>query len=333
MDAKDVAGIRAARDTDYPARQLIELPTHVATGSDFSDSFDIAESVLGRKVQQGSLFAYLFRRFGNPNRGSDPDKDLAAYLLTTTSPDMLLKIVPYAGGDVSISFTFLVPHDVRRACDDWLSRDRDAHQAAFLDWIETEGRIPDWAEQTAEAMSKSGWPIREGATGWRRMMPGIAMLAHLGVRDDDPADRADAIRWHQSVRAEYEKRHPLPPVQWRGGDMSAWDDDDPMKTRAEAMVATLRDLLRPVWIRDVPIGIHGRIDERNPGAPGNVGDDAERALSAGYPSGDLGNQDPGGFARLHAAVLRLDPDPVAAIALATAMLTDDAVQALSGQDA
>ena len=320
--------VRLARSQDYPATRLIELPTHVSTGDDFSDSFDIAETVLGKEVQQGSLFAYLFRRFGNPNKGSDPDKELAAYLLTTTRKDMLLKIVPYAGGDVSISFTFLVPHDVRHLCDDWMSRDRDAHQEAFVDWIEAEGRVPEWAEDLAEKTAQGSWPVPEGATGWRRMMTGVAMIAHFGVREGDEPDKVEAIRWYQSVREDYEALHPVPPVQWRTRDVATWEDDDPKKPYAEAMMATLRDLLRPVWIRDVAIGIHGQIDEQDPEALGNTGPDADIAASAGYPSGDLGNRDAVGFAALHGAILRLDPD--ASVAMARAMELIEA--AAKGED-
>lgn len=294
----------------------------MATGNDFTDAFNIAERVLGSKIEQGALFAYLFRRFGNPNKGSDPDKELAAYLLTTTRPDMLLKISPYAGGNVSISFTFLVPLEVRNQCDNWMRRDRDAHQAAFLDWIETENRVPDWAEEAAEVMSQGDWPIPDGVTGWRRMMPRISMMAYLGPRDDDPDEKVEAIRWFKSVREDYEATNPVPPIQWRGNDVAAWEEDDPKKPYAEAMTETLRDLLRPVWIRDSAIGIFGAIDEKHPEALGNSGPDADKAASAGYPSGDLGNKDPVGFANLHAAVLRLDPDPTKAIALAVAMLAE-----------
>lgn len=320
MKPAPTEAVRLARREDYPADRLMELPTHVSTSDTFSDSFDIAERTLGDEVPQGALFTYLFRRFGHPNKGSDPDKELAAYLLTTTHPGMLLKVAPYAGGNPSISFTFLVPHDVRHACDDWISRDRDAHKNAFMDWIEAEGRVPDWAEDTAEAMSQGQWPIPEQATGWRRMMPGIAMIAHFGVQKDDPEDKIRAIRWHQSMRAEYEAMHPVPPLQWRNDDVASWHAEDPMKPYAEAMEATLRDLQRPVWIRDSAIGIYGAIDDDDSDELGNSGPSAESAPSAGYPSGDLGNLDPEAFAELHAAVLRLDRDPRAAIRIAAASL-------------
>lgn len=313
--------VRLALEKDYPSLQLIDLPTRISTGDAFSDSIDIAERVLGEEMQQGSLFAYLFRRFGYPNRGSDPYKELASYMLTTTRKDMLLRIVPYAGGSVSISFGFLVPHQVRSACDDWVSRDRRAHRAAFMDWIVAEGRVPAWADDTAEGMVKGSWPIPEGATGWRRMMSGMAIISHGGVREDHPADKAEAIRWYESVRDDYEADHPVPAVQWRSENPDEWEDGDPLKPYAEAIAETLRDLLRPVWIRDVAIGIRGVISEDDPKALGNIGPDAGYADSAGFPSGDLGNYDAEGFSELHAAVLRLDPDPVKAMAMAVERLT------------
>jgi len=318
---RDKKVVRLADHRDYPASRLLELSTRVSTGESFSDAFDIAERVLGDKVEQGHLLAYLFRRFGHPNKGSDPDKDLASYLLTTHRSDMLLRITPYAGGNTSISFSFLVSYPVHDACRNWNSRDRDVHGAAFLDWIETEGRLPEWAEETAEAMAQAGWPGTGNAVGWRRMMTGIAMIAHGGVKDDDGPDKAKAIRWHQSVRSDYEALHPVPPMRWRSDDVASWDDDDPRKPYAQAMERTLRDLQRPVWIRDVPIGIYGRIDEYAPKALGNAGRPAAHARSAGFPMGALGNADPEAFAEMLGAVLKLADDPAVAIARATVLLS------------
>lgn len=316
-----VETVRLATRKDYPASRLMELSSRISTGDDFMDAFDVAETVLGENVGQGSLFAYLFRRFGYPNRGSDPHKDLVSYMLTTTRSDMLLRITPYAGGDVSLGFSFYVPDDVSENSRRWIRRDRDRHQAEFLDWIETEGRIPEWADETAEAMVEGGWPIEDGTTGWRRMMIGAAMISRPNGGEEDEPGKIRVIEWYRSVRADYEAIHPVPPLQWRSRDVAAWSDDDPMKPYAEAMMATLRDLLRPVYVRDVAIGIYGVIDEQHPHALGNVGPAAEEAGVAGMPSGDLANSDPEGFADLHGAILRLDPDPVAAIARATAILT------------
>jgi len=151
-------------------------------------------------------------------------------------------------------------------------------------------------------------------------MMGIAMIAYPDTSDENDPEKVRAIDWYRSVRADYEGIHPVPPIQRRSEDVASWSDDDPMKPYAEAMMDTLRDLLRPVYVRDVAIGIYGVIDEQNPYALGNAGPPAEAADVAGMPSGDLGNQDPEGFAELHGAILALDPDPSVAIARATALL-------------
>jgi hypothetical protein len=315
---ESVEAVRLALPADYPADHLIGIETHVPTGERYEDSFDVVVRTLGDTVPQGSLFAYLFRRFGHPNKSSDPDKNLVSYLLTTTSPDMLLRITPYAGGDTSISFEFMVPHHVRSVCDDWMSRSRDAHRTAFHDWIEAEDRVPEWADELIGDFGTLEWPLLEGVEGWRRMMTPIAILAYPGVRDGDSEGRTTAIRWYEGVRDDFEALFPVPAADWRKPDVDAWDDADPLKPIVRAMEETLRDLLRPVWIRDTAIGIHGRIDEDD---LDDQPESAESAPSAGFPLGMLGNEDPNAFAALIGAVLALDPDRRTAILRATAMLT------------
>lgn len=305
----------------WTGRRMLDLPTYVATGRNvFEDCFDIAESVLGQRIPQGTQFAYLFRRFGNPNRHSDPDRDLVAYLLTTSKPDMLLKIVPYADGDVPISFTFLVPHDVRFACRDWDLREIHRHNAAFMDWIEAEDRIPEWADAMAEAMDSAGWPAHPGATGWRRMMAGVQMISNHPPRKGDPEDKKAAILWYGSIRAEYETMHPTPEPSYRKADVSAWDHDDPMKPYAEAMIETLRDLLRPVWMGDAAISIQGPVDEDDDSFEDM--EEAPAAMSSGHPAGLLGNIDPANFERLQRRILQLHDDPAKAIARALDIMNE-----------
>lgn len=310
--------VRLAQPSDYPADRLLGIETRVPTGDSYHDSFDIAVEAIGGNVPQGSLFAYLFRRFGHPNKSSDPDKNLVSYLLTTTSPDMLLRITPFAGGDVSISFEFMTTGDVCAACDRWISRARDAHTLAFHDWIEAQGRVPEWADEIIGDFQRLGFPILEGVEGWRRMMTPIAILSHPVVREGDDEGRRTAIRWYQGVRDDYEALVPVPGVQWRSPDIDAWEDDDPLKPIARAMQETLRDLLRPVWIRDTAIGIHGPIDEDD---LDEQPESADSAPSAGFALGSLGNEDPNAFSDLIRAVVALDTDRRTAILRATEMLT------------
>lgn len=313
-----VGSIRLARPSDYPADRLVGIETRVPTGDSYHDSFDIAVEAIGGSVPQGSLFAYLFHRFGHPNKGSDPDKNLVSYLLTTTSTDMLLRITPFDGGDVSISFEFMTTGDVLAACDRWISQARDAHTLAFHDWIEAQDRVPEWADEIIGDFVRLGYPMTEGVEGWRRMMTPIAILSHPGVREGDEEGRKTAIRWYQNVRDEYQALVPVPGVQWRSRDIEAWEDDDPLKPIARAMRETLRDLLRPVWIRDTAIGIYGPIDEDD---LDEQPESADNARSAGFALGSLGNDEPDAFSELIRAVMAHDPDRRTAILRATEMLT------------
>lgn len=325
--------VRPINPSERMGQRLVELSTYVATGENvFADCFDIAESVLGEAVPQGAQFAYLFRRFGNPNRHWDPDGQLVAYLLTTTRDDMLLKIVPYADGSVPISFVFLVPHEVAFNRRDWEVEEIHRHNAAFMDWIEAEGRVPEWAADLAEKMSAAGWPSHPDATGWRRMMAGLQMVSNHPSRKDDPEDKAEARRWYASIRSEYDAMHPTPKPRYRKPDIASWDADDPMKPYAEAMVETLRDLLRPTWIGDCPITIRGPIDEDDDSI--DEMEEAPAAPSSGHAVGLLGNIDPAAFSRLQATIMRLDSDPVAAMTRACEILNREAepTESVSGED-
>lgn len=314
--------IHLAQYSDYPSLEMIELNSYIPTGNSYEDSFNIVEQVLGKNIAQGSLFAYLFRRFGFPNKGSDPFKELAKYHLTTKRSDMLLQITPYSGGDTHISFTFLVPHKIRQKCDAWISRDRNAHAENFLDWIEEQNLFPEWADELSRKIIRQHGQEPGTEKGWRTIMPWIAIVSRSNNKENFTAQEQEAGRWYQSVRTDYETLHPVPDIQWRNQDIDSWDDEDPLKPYALAMIGTLKDLLRPVWIRDCPIGIYGEIDERNPAALGNKGKDADYFKGAGYPSGDLGNLDPEGFARLHRAILEINDDPSVAIAQALDIISN-----------
>lgn len=50
------------------------------------------------RMEYGPLFAYLFRRFGPPEEGSDPHKEIACWYLTTPDPDVILWVSPRPSG-------------------------------------------------------------------------------------------------------------------------------------------------------------------------------------------------------------------------------------------
>lgn len=62
----------------------------------------------------GHAFAYLWRRFGPPQAGSDPYKDLCYYYLSTAADGVVLMVSPKSGA--SYSFGFLLQPDLFETC-------------------------------------------------------------------------------------------------------------------------------------------------------------------------------------------------------------------------
>ena len=63
-ERKDDRQLRLAGPGDWPSERLVELSTNVMTGPEFTDSVKLIDEAIGESLPQGSLFAYLFRRFG-----------------------------------------------------------------------------------------------------------------------------------------------------------------------------------------------------------------------------------------------------------------------------
>lgn len=76
--------------------------------SEFSDRDHVVVPALGERIDHGTILAYLFRRFGYPNSGWNPDVAIARYLLTTPNPAMILCIEPHITGYNLLSFCFMV---------------------------------------------------------------------------------------------------------------------------------------------------------------------------------------------------------------------------------
>lgn len=241
--------------------------------------------IVGDKVEYGPLFAYLFRRFGYPNCGWDNYKELARYLLTTPRPDLLLEVVPYAGGTSCIAFRFLVPPETNCAINTYDKRAVNAWRERAGLWRERQG-LPDWMPEWVQQVNAFWMDV--GATDWQ------LALNYAGPAGDLLEQRAWKFR--QELYEGYKAIEPKPPRIRRGADWSQWSDEDPLKPLAEAAQTALRDLNRPVRVRDLTINAYGLAES---------GRALREPAVAGYPSGALGNADPSGFAELHALVMTL----------------------------
>ena len=72
---------------------------------------NFVEETLG-PIEFGTLFAYMFRRFGVPEIGSDPHKELANWYITTTDKHVALCVSPRPSG-MRHSFGYMIDSMVK----------------------------------------------------------------------------------------------------------------------------------------------------------------------------------------------------------------------------
>lgn len=309
--------VRLAYANDYPSDHMFPVEARISTGPDFHDSINLIEKALGETIPQGSFFTYLFRRFGYPNIGSDDYKELCRYILTTTHPEMLMSITPYAGGDASISISFLLPGEIVHKCREYPYAQRNQHQANFIKWIEDEGRLPDHIEETTDALIKKGWSPRPNMPKWTTILGPTLSAVYEFKNKNDGSEPTPHVAWYLALVEEYNSLYPIPDPRYRNEHWMKWDDEDPMKPIAAAIFETLHDLKRPVGIRDIDI---------DPWGPCKEGCDTDSAMPAdvaGYPAGYLGNVDPKGFAELFSLITQTCPnDHAKAISIASEAIRD-----------
>lgn len=95
----------------------------------------IAKAALGEEPTPETLFAYCYRRFGQPLCSTDPDKGLASYLLTTPMAGVLLVVNIRAPGCSAGSFGYLVEGDIFWSALREYEAANLARAAAFERWL------------------------------------------------------------------------------------------------------------------------------------------------------------------------------------------------------
>lgn len=274
-------------------RSFIEDPERKRVLSD-----PVISPIVGDSMDYGPLFAYLFRRFGYPNLGWDNYKELAKYVLTTPHPDMLMEVVPYAGGATCITFRFFVPREIEAAIKAYDERDVRAWEQRAFTWREQQG-LPDWMESWIKLVNETLRPAwgntGPDVTDWRDSLSYAMPLGNPGSPHYDISKQADEFR--QAIYVEYRKVEPEPSCVRRGEDWTQWDANDPLKPFVEAAQIALKSLHRPVRVRDIAINAFGQTEYSSKVL--------KEAPVAGYPSGDIGNDAPKEFAELHGLILQL----------------------------
>lgn len=226
-----------------------ELPEGVtgAAGDDLVDGYGLALEAWGPGADQDNssltAFAYLWRRFGPPWLGSDDHKDLARWVLTTADPEVWLVMSPGSCG-ICYGAAYLST----RAIQDECARPFVEWESAFKEW---------WCDQQTDV----DWDHWETATDEQRKT--VSERFWKERCQDDICKRAvDVIG-------------PFPPRQ-RTDD---WRNGSPVVQRVNgALFDAMRDLLRPVGIRDQAFNLLGFGESQ--------GEGVRRSRYAGFGLGD-----------------------------------------------
>jgi hypothetical protein len=200
-----------------------------AASDELACGHKLAEEAFGKDAcdnPNSGLLAlpYLWRRFGPPWCGSDDHKELACYYLSTDDPEVLLWVSPRGSG-LSYGIGHMVSPKVRAAACAPRAKALKREKSLFERW---------WVRQRPE----KDWKNFEKWTEEEKKEAQEAFGADYYAYPNSKA-------WLRFVRETGYKRN-LPP---QGGAAS--------KRVQKALQGALRELLRPVFVRDVPINILG----------------------------------------------------------------------------
>lgn len=217
-----------------------------------SGLFDLhtdAEMIVGT-LNAGDTFMYLFRRFGYPRFGWDGYKELVQYHITTPMAGVVLTIRPNVTG--SYTFGYMLRDDLHQQCE-------KEERKPYEDWTE---QFEAWAlkEHDIEIIRMFEQDNDKLNRMWQKWGADKEDRDFTSERDaynafftDQNAIRVKYVELFKEIAAFPEV---LPPK-----DRPA---DSIMQQCHTALCAAIRDMLRPVGVRDVLIAICGEVDWDEP---------------------------------------------------------------------
>lgn len=205
------------------AAHLLKGP-YVGAAMGTFDPGHLAKDILG-SVNYGELMAYCYRRFGPPNIGSDPYKDLVYWIITTPMDGLFLGIS-------------IRPHDTELLFCYRIDKDLDLKISSVKHERETETR-ERWQRWCIENKGEE---------------PPLWSAYRDGLRYGMPEYTAREQR-QNLYRAEYKTSEEA---------KAAFATDISLFLQAEsALKIAIEDLKRPVFVRDAPISAAGRCDDED----------------------------------------------------------------------
>jgi hypothetical protein len=200
-------------------------------------------------VEYGNLFAYLFRRFGYPLMDWDDHKELCGYILTTKIKGVYLDVSPRPSG-LSHSFGYILDKAINKQC--MIER--------FAPILARRDRFEKWRiDNNKEITTSIGWPNSEAdhviaVKNWWDSHP-----AWQGI-DGGEVEQRLFLQYNRDLERDQQDEYNLvEPYVYE--DEHTFDEGSLRYLINEALKETITDLLRPVYVRDVPINPYGVIDD------------------------------------------------------------------------
>ena len=203
---------------------------------------EVAEKIIG-KLEPGNTFIYLFRRFGYPRFGWDGLKKLTQYHITTPMAGVLLTVEPDVTGGGT--FGYMLREDINQQCEAEERKPYEEWTEQFEAWALKEHGIEiiKMFEQDNDKLNRM----------WKKWGKDKEDSEFTGEKDAHNAFFTD----QESIRIMYVGLYKeiasfpeITPIEDR-------QDESIMKQCHVAMCDAIKDLLRPVYVRDVLIDING----------------------------------------------------------------------------
>ena len=210
--------------------------------------FDLSEDtekIVG-KLNAGNTFMYLFRRFGYPFFGWDGYKKLVQYAITTPMPGVILTVEPNVTGGGT--FGYMLREGIDKACEAEERKPWQDQYKRFEAWaIETKGieTIHQFYEPDKDKLNRV----------WRTWAAANKANDFKSHKEAEKVFYDQQAKITQDLLDEYLKIEPHPTI----APLEDRADNSIMKQCHVALCAAIRDLLRPVYVRDVMINICGEV--------------------------------------------------------------------------
>lgn len=229
-------------------RQIKNLKNYTGAMGGIFEPGQLAEEIMPG-VEYGNLFAYLFRRFGYPRMDWDDHKELVAYILTTKIKGVYLDCSPRPSG-LRHSFGYLLSKEINKECMVERFANVLARHELFLKWQ---------SENNKEITTSFGWPESEehhkiAVQNWYDKHP-----AWQGI-DGGEVERDLFFQYNREIEHQQQNEYNIVDPYIYEDEMNFEKGSLRYKIN-EALKETIKDLLRPVWVRDVPITPYGVIDD------------------------------------------------------------------------